>query len=88
MSGSVVTPWTVVHQAPLFTGFPGQENWSRLPCSSPGDLPEPGTEPVSPALAGRFFTPGSPRKPFNYVIPWKEEPGRLQSMGSQRVGHH
>ena len=30
--------------------------WSELPCSSPGDLPDPGIEPGSPALAGGFFT--------------------------------
>ena len=40
-------------------GFSRQECWSGLPCPSPGDLPNPGTEPeslISPALAGRFFT--------------------------------
>ena len=40
-------------------GFPRQEYWSGLPCSSPRDLPDPGMEPtslMSPALAGRFFT--------------------------------
>ena len=40
-------------------GFPKQEYWSGLPCSPPGDLPDPGAEPtslMSPALAGRFFT--------------------------------
>ena len=66
VSDSIATPWTVAHQAPLSTGFPRQENWSRLPFPSPGDLPEPGIEPVSPAVAGRFFTPESPRLPFNY----------------------
>ena len=34
---------------------PRQEYWSGLPCSSPGDSPNPGIEPVSPALAGGFF---------------------------------
>ena len=38
-------------------GFSRQENWSGLPFLSPGDLPDPGVEPESPALAGRFFTP-------------------------------
>ena len=33
-----------------------QEYWSGLPCPSPGDLPDPGMEPTSPALAGGFFT--------------------------------
>ena len=60
------TPWTVVHQAPLSMGFPRQEYWSRLPFPSPGDHPYPGIEPmspVSPALAGEFFTTEPPGKP-------------------------
>jgi len=36
-------------------GFPRQENWSGLPYSSPGDLPNPGIEPMFPALAGRYL---------------------------------
>ena len=54
-----MTSWTAAHQAPLSVGFPRQESWSGLPFPPPGDLPHPGTEPVSlvpPALAGRFFT--------------------------------
>ena len=53
------TLWTVAHQAPLSVGFSRQEYWSGQQCPSPGDLPNPGTEPMSllsPALAGRFFT--------------------------------
>ena len=49
-------------------GFPRQEYWSVLPFPSPGDLPHPGTEPVSPALAGRFFTLASPGKPNSYTL--------------------
>ena len=45
-----VTPWMVAYQAPLSTGFSRQEYWSGLPFPSPGDLPNPGIEPVSPAL--------------------------------------
>ena len=41
-------------------GFPRQEYWNGLPFLSPGDLPSPGTEPVSPALAGAFFTTSAP----------------------------
>ena len=41
---------TVACQAPLSMGFPRQEYWSELPFSSPGDLPNPGFELVSPAL--------------------------------------
>ena len=44
------TPWTVAHQAPLSMGFSRQECWSELPFPSPGDLPDPGIEPKSPAL--------------------------------------
>ena len=45
-----VTPWTIAHQAPLSMGFPRQEHWSRLTFPSPGDLPDPGIKPKSPAL--------------------------------------
>ena len=44
------TPWTVARQAPLSMGFSRQEYWSGLPFPSPGDLPDPGVEPKSPAL--------------------------------------
>ena len=56
MSDSVLPLWTVTHQVLLSMGFPKQEYWGGLPVSSPGDLPDPGIEPTSPALAGRFFT--------------------------------
>ena len=44
------TPWTVAYQVLLSVGFSRQEYWSGLPFPSPGDLPNPGTEPGSPAL--------------------------------------
>ena len=44
------TLWTVAYQAPLTVGFSRQEYWSGLPFPSPGDLPNPGIEPGSPAL--------------------------------------
>ena len=47
---TLATPWTVARQAPLSVGFPRQEYWIGLPFPSPGDLPYPGIEPVSPAL--------------------------------------
>ena len=66
MSESFATAWSVVHQAPLSLGFPRQEYCSGLPFPPPGDLPDPGIEPVSPALAGGFFTTETPGKPMNY----------------------
>ena len=53
------TLWTVACQASLSMGFSRQERWNGLPCSSPGDLPNPRVTPgssMSPALAGGFFT--------------------------------
>ena len=119
--------------------FLRQEYWSELPFPFPGDIFDPGIKPVSPALAGGFFTIQPPGKPHStwhiwglltiswgspvaqtvkslpavqetwvrslgeeyplekemathsnilaWKIPWTEEPSRLQSMGSQRVGH-
>ena len=47
---AIGTPWTVAHQALLSMEFSRQEYWSGLPFPSPGDLPETGIEPRSPAL--------------------------------------
>ena len=47
--GLFVTPWTVAHQAPLSMRLPRQKYWSELPFPTPGDLPDPGIKPVSPA---------------------------------------
>ena len=41
------TPWTVARQAPLSMGFSRQEYWGGLPSPPPGDLPNPGIDPVS-----------------------------------------
>ena len=68
MSDSLVTLWTVDRQAPLSMGLPRLEYWSKLPFPSPGNLPEPGTEPVSPALAGEFFTAESPARPYKWTV--------------------
>ena len=65
---SLTTPWTVAlcNQSPLSMGFPRQEYWSELPFPSPGDLPDPGMEPASPALAGGYSTTEPPGKPNIY----------------------
>ena len=47
-----------------YMGFPRQKYWCGLPFPAPGDLPNPGIEPVSTTLAGRFFTPASPGSSF------------------------
>ena len=46
MSDFLVTPWTVAHQAPLSMGLSRQAYWSGLPRPPPGDLPNPGIEPI------------------------------------------
>ena len=46
----LATPWTMVCQDPLSMGFSRQEYWSGMPFPSPGDLPNAGIEPRSPAL--------------------------------------
>ena len=56
--------WTVAHQASLSMEFFRQEYWSGLPFPSSGDLPDPGIDPVSPTLAGTFFTTAPPGKPY------------------------
>ena len=43
-----MTPWTIAHQASPSMGFPRQEYWSGLPFPPPGDLSDPGIEPMSP----------------------------------------
>ena len=52
--------WTIAHEASLSVGFPRQEYWNGLPFLSPRDLPDLGTEPTSPELAGEFFTSDPP----------------------------
>ena len=56
---------TVAHQAPLSMGFSRQECWNGFPFPSPGDLPNPGIEPGSPALQADALSsepPGTPSK--------------------------
>ena len=60
-----VTPWTAARQAPLSMGFSRQEYWSGLPFPSPGDLPDPGIKPRSPALEADALTSEPPGKSRN-----------------------
>ena len=58
-----MTLWTVAHQDPLSMGFSRQEYWSGVPFPSPGGLPGPQTEPMSPALTSRYSTTEPAGKP-------------------------
>ena len=81
VTSNSATPWTVARQAPLSMRLSWQEYWSGLPFPPPGDLSDPWTEPMSPALAGGFFTtepPGSPEISYaqqfhSWVCIWKKQ---------------
>ena len=60
---TLVIPWTVARQAPLSMGFSKREYWSGLPFPSPGDLPNLGIEPGSPALQADTLPSEPPGKP-------------------------
>ena len=58
-----VIPWTVACQDPLSMGFSRQEYWSGLSFPSPGDLPNPGIESMSPALPADSLMSKPPGRP-------------------------
>ena len=62
-----VTPSTIVYQAPLSMGFSRQENWSGLSFPSPGDLPNPGIKPGSPALQAAALPSEPPGNPYSII---------------------
>ena len=61
-----MTPWDVAQKAPLSMGFSRQEYWSGLPFPSPGDLPDPGMEPGSPALQADSLPSEPPGEPMEF----------------------
>ena len=64
---NLLPPMDCTHQAPLSMEFSGQEYWSGLPCPPPGDLPNPGikpTSPASPALQADSLPAEPSRKPL------------------------
>ena len=97
------TPWPVTCQAPLSMGFSRQNYWSGLPYPPPEDLLIQGLNPhflsllhwqrvfffflftTSSTWENKAMAPHS--STLAWKIPWTEEPGRLQSMGSLGVGH-
>ena len=68
----LVTPWTIVLQATLSMAFPRQEYCSGLLFPFPGDLPNPGIEPRSPALQAGSLPSKPQGKPLRYVLSMKE----------------
>ena len=88
MSSSFATPWTIANQAPLSMKFSRQEDCSRLPFPSPGDLPDPGVEPVSlvlPAWTGRLFNHSSTWEENNLI--WRLTLLRQVSLGDEEFTH-
>ena len=81
MSNSA-TPWTAARQASLSMGFSRQEYWSALPCPALGDLPDPGIELTSLALAGRFFTTSA-----TWKVPLKQSLCVLKARSDQDQDH-
>ena len=63
-----VTPWTVACQAPPSMGFSRQEYWCGFPFPSPGDLPDPGIVPRSPALQADSLPSEPPGAPVNLTV--------------------
>ena len=66
-----VTLWTIAHQAPLSMGFSRQEYLRGLPCSIPGDLPDPGIKPTSLALQMDSLPLVLPGKPNVHDNPYQ-----------------
>ena len=73
-------PWTVVYQASLSMGFSRQEYWRGLPFPSPGDLPDPGIEPMSPALEADALPSEPPGKPFRGNSRLNQEAAQMLSL--------
>ena len=88
------TSWPVAHQSPLSMGFSRQEYWSGLPFPSPGDLPNPGIEPRSPAPQADALTcepPGfgvTKAAVHYFTVSVDKKPdthGRVSSLGLTRL---
>ena len=79
------TPWTVACQTPLFITFPRQEYWSGLPFPPPGDLPDPGIEPTSPALQADSLPLSHQESPIGFQTPSIEEEKKNSGGGERRT---
>ena len=78
-------PWTVACQVPLSMGFSRQEYWSGLPFPSPGDLPDPGIKPRSPALQADDLPPELWGKPQSRHPPPPLSPPSQQGIGGRKA---
>ena len=92
---TLATPWIIAHQALLCMGFSRQEYQSGLPCPPPGNLPNPGIEPMSlasPALAGGFFTIWTTREallvPYLWTFPPQMSTLPLPVVSPSQACHH
>ena len=76
--GLFATPWTVAYQVPPSMGFSRQGCWSGLSFPSPGDLPDSGIEPRSPALQADALLSEPPGKPssYTYLLMGKQHPAQ------------
>ena len=83
LSCSVMSNSLQPHQAPLSLGFSRQEHWSGLPFPPPGDLPDPGIEPVSPVAPAQqvFFLTAEPSGMPHYSVAGSST-SRLESVSS------
>ena len=75
------TPWTVAYQAPPSVGFSRQECWRGLPFPSPGDLPDPGIKPGSPALQADALL----SEPF--ITSWKTMSANMKTSWGIQIWH-
>ena len=65
--------WTAACQAPLSMGFTRQEHWRGLSCLPPGDLPDPGIEPQSPASQAGSLPLSHQGSPIRWNTIWQQK---------------
>ena len=80
------TPWTVACQAPLYMGFSRQKHWSGLQFPSPGDFPNPGIKPGSPALQADSLLTELQGKPPDYRHRKTKQCNLENDLGAPRKG--
>ena len=85
---TLATPWTVAFQNPLSMGFSRQEYLSGLPFPSPGDLPNSGIKPRSPALQADSLSTEPPGKPSKCLNAGKEKEGKCRKNSNGGLPFH